>query len=165
MLSEKTKAALIAEIETEHAAFEAALVKISADKMTAPGAMGAWSVKDIVAHIAMWRSRAITRLFKAEMGQPPTLDVPPALAKAEDWVDLMNAEDYQSQKDRPLERVMADFQGSHRQLLKRLTNWRDEAVLFDTRRYAALKGRSLAEVVWADSAEHEAEHRATLEQT
>lgn len=159
-----TKTALIAEIETAHAEFEAALAKISSDQMTAPGAMGEWSVKDILAHIAMWRSRAITRLFKAEMGQPPTIDTPPALAKAADWVDQLNALDYASQKDRPLDRVMADFEGSHRQLVKRVQNWRDEAALFDPRRYPALKGRSLAEVVWADSAEHETEHCAALAQ-
>ncbi|HQV68626.1 MAG TPA: ClbS/DfsB family four-helix bundle protein [Thermoflexales bacterium] len=158
-----TKAALLADIETTHAALEATLARVPSSQMSAPGVTGEWSVKDILAHIAMWRSRAITQMFKAEQGQPPKMEIPATLAKAANWLDLFNAQEYAAQKDRPLDRVMADFGGSHRQLVKRLRAWGDEAALFDPKRYPALNGRSLAETIWSDSAEHEAEHRAEIE--
>lgn len=158
-----TKAGLLAEIEDTHAALEATLARIPSERMTAPEVAGDWSVKDVLAHIAVWRSRAITRLFKAEQGQPPKLDVPPSIKQLPNWVDVLNAQDYETQKDRPLERVQADFSGSHLQLVKRLRAWRDEPALFDPKRYPALNGSALADMIWADSAEHEAEHRAQLE--
>lgn len=162
-MNHTTKAALLADIETTHAALEATLARVPSSQMTTPGVTGEWSVKDILAHIAVWRSRAITQMFKAEQGQPPKLEIPPALAKAANWLELLNAQEYAAQKDRPLERVMADFSGSHRQLVKRLSGWGDEAALFDRKRHPALNGRSLAEMAWSESAEHEAEHRAEIE--
>lgn len=64
------------------------------------------------AHIAVWRSRAITQMFKAEQGQPPKPKSPPGSgAKAANWLELFDAQEDAAQKDRPLERVMAEFRG------------------------------------------------------
>ena len=57
-------------------------------------------MKDVLAHLAMWDSRAVTLLFQAERGSK--LQLPQS--HAPDWADV-NASDYASQKDRPLERV------------------------------------------------------------
>jgi uncharacterized damage-inducible protein DinB len=149
---------LMANIKAERSRLMATLNRITGEEMLNPGVVGPWSVKDVLAHVAMWYSRAVTLLFQAERGKPlqlPRSNVP-------DWADV-NAQDYQSQRDRPLDRVLADFDGAHRQLLKRLEAWRDEAALFDTRRYPALQGRSLAEVVWNYTGAHSAEHRAQIE--
>ncbi len=125
---------LIAEIERERAALSALLRRLTPAQMSAPGAVGERSVKDVLSHIALWYSHAITLLFRAERGQSLHLLSPP------------DARALQADP-RPLENVWADFEGSHRQLVKRLAAWRDEAALFDEKRYPALRGHALAAVI------------------
>ena len=125
--------------------------------MAAAGACGDWSVKDVLGHLATWTSRAVTLLFNAERQQkPPGID-----RVLDDW-EALNAEDFAAQQDRPLDRVLADFHGSHRQLLKRLAAW-DDGALFDETRHAWLRGQSVADCVREDTADHDAEHRAQIE--
>ncbi len=125
---------LIAEIEQERANLSALLRRLTPEQMGAPGAMGERSVKDALSYIALWHSHAITLLFRAERGQGLRLPGDPE-------ADAIQPD------PRPFENVWADFEGSHRQLVKRLAAWRDESALLDERRYPALRGRSLAAVI------------------
>lgn len=151
---------LIAVIRAERAALDAVLARIPAERMSQPGAIGAWSVKDVLAHIAVWYSRAVTLLFQAERS-----------GKAQSWQtqlgtsnwDTVNARDIKQQQDRALESILADYRGSHTQLLRRLEAWRvNEAHLFDAARFPGLSGQTLASEVCSVSAGHDAEHRADL---
>ncbi|BCX02375.1 MAG: hypothetical protein KatS3mg053_0313 [Candidatus Roseilinea sp.] len=153
-----SKAELISRIESERQALEATLARVSTEDMLVAGVVGHWSIKDTLAHIAMWYSRAVTLLFQAERGKALQL----LQSNAPDWSDI-NARDYASQKDRPLDHIQADFHGAHRQLIKRLNTWPDEATLFDPQRYPALKGRALADYIWDYTGGHSAEHRAQIE--
>jgi hypothetical protein len=152
------KIELINRIKTERAALNATLANLTPGQMVQPGAVGTWSVKDTLAHLAGWCSRSITLLFEVERGAKPSY---PANAGDPDWTRL-NQQDWETQRDRPLDRVMADFHGTHAQLLKRLELIKDEALLFDSRRWS-LRGKTLAEIVGGDSHEHDAEHRAQVE--
>lgn len=150
---------LLTEIRSERAGLVTLLNALPPDRLARPGAIGTWSIKDALAHLAAWNARAVTLLFQAERGKPPTYGV----KQTEGWVDRLNADDHASQIDRPLERVLADFHGAHAQLVKRLEAWRDERALFDPAGYASLGGTSLAEHVWTNSAEHDREHREQIE--
>lgn len=152
------KRELIANIQTERERLNAVLAQVPAERMTEPGVAGDWSIKDILAHLAVWSSRAVTLLFQVERGGK--LQLPQS--NSTDWQDV-NAQDYDAQKDRPLDRVLADFHGAHSQLIKRLQAWPDEKALFDNGRFAALKNGALADYLWGDSGEHDAEHRAQIE--
>ncbi len=152
------KRELIDNIHAERERLNAVLARVPADRMSEPGVAGEWSVKDLLAHLAVWQSRAVTLLFQAERGIK--LQLPQS--NSSDWADV-NAFDYDEQKDRPLDRVMADYAGVHSQLIKRLEAWQDEQALFDKGRFPALKGNALAEHIWADSGEHDAEHRIQIE--
>lgn len=152
------KQQLIANIQAERARLNAVLAQVPAERMTEAGVAGDWSVKDIIAHLAVWSSRAVTLLFQAERGGK--LQLPQS--NSADWQDV-NAQDYDAQKDRPLDRVLADFHGAHAQLIKRLQAWPDESALFQMGRFPALKSGPLASYVWGDSGEHDAEHRAQIE--
>jgi hypothetical protein len=95
-------------------------------------------------------------LYYAEQNQsPPDVD---ELFKHDDMVSM---EDYASQKDRPLDLVLADFHGTHRQLLKRLSTWK-EAALLDEQRYPWLRGRSLADLLARGVAEQDAAYRRQI---
>lgn len=96
------------------------------------------SAWDAVAEQAIRVTQVVTALFQLERGVAAKLDqaltVPPN-AVAE-------------QRTRPPERLLADFRNVHHQLLRRLEAWRDEVALFDARRFAALRGQSLAAWIW-----------------
>lgn len=156
----KTKAELVTRLKSARAALEVALAKVPPERMTEVGVVEGWSVKDILAHITMWLSRTITAMFQAERGQKPSLGV--SNEAANDWAKI-NAKDFAEQKDRPLDRVMADFRGAHTQILKRLDVWQDEAALFDKQRYPSLSGDSLADLIHGNGDEHDDEHRVHIE--
>jgi hypothetical protein len=150
---------LISRLETERAQLEEAIGALSPEQMTAPGAVGQWSVKDTLAHLAVWTARYVTLLYYAEQNQaPPNVD---ALFQRD---DVVNMEDYESQKDRPLERVMTDFHGAHRQLVKRLGTWK-EAALVDEQRFPWLRGISLAELLARGVAEQDAAYRRKIKRS
>jgi uncharacterized protein (TIGR03083 family) len=151
-----TKRELLEAIQKGRAEFEAALAKLSPEQMVAPGVMGEWSVKDILGHIGMWESRLVTILYAVERGATPS-----QLVHTQAEVDKVNAGSYAEQRDRPLDRVLADFHGVHRQLLKRLDAV-EENDLFDPKRFQWMEGESLAKLVAGDTFEHYAEHRSAI---
>ena len=153
------KQALMERLVIERDTLNAVLESLTPEQMTAAPADG-WSVKDNLAHLAVWTARMITLLFSAERGQkPPDIDGMLETDRAE--VDAQNAQDYAAQKDRPLDRVLSDFHGAHRQLLKRLATW-NEADLFDTRKFSWARGHSVADLVLSEVADHDADHRAQI---
>jgi hypothetical protein len=118
--------------------------------MSTPGVAGERSAKDVLSHIALWHSHAVTLLFRAERGQPLRLRDEPAS-------DALQAD------PRPFENVWADFEGAHRQLVRRLRSWQDEPALFSERRDSAFRGQSLAEVIRQYAVARPAECRRLLE--
>ena len=153
------KQELIAYLSDERAKLEAVLARVKPEQMMQAGVCGDWSVKDIVAHLAVWTSREVTVLFQAERGQKISYGVPDD--SVNDWANV-NAKDYEQQKDRPLERILEDFRGAHKQLLKRLNTWQDETALFQANNFAGSKS-SLADKMIGGVGEHDTEHREQIE--
>lgn len=149
-------------IRAERAKLEHTLSSIPRARWDEAGAVGDWTVKDVLAHLAVWTSRAVTALYAAERGRDPRAAFP-AYDGGKGW-DPSNAIAYEEQKDRPLDRVEADFRGATGQLLKRLEAVTDARVLADPARFSGLKGRPLSEWIWAASGGHDEEHRRDLEQ-
>src|SRR5438067_12800425 len=89
-----SKKQLLAEMQSEQAAWLALLDEIGEENMTQPEVAGGWSIKDIVAHITGWRRRTVLR-FQAALD--PTVDMTPywpgELDEA-DAVDQTNAWTY-----------------------------------------------------------------------
>ena len=151
-----TKQELISIIEAERAKLEAVIGTLSEAQMNEPNTVGDWSVKDTLAHLALWTSRNITVIYQAEQGQKAE-----EIDEMFDDADALNAADYETQKDRPLERILSDLRGTHKQLLRRLSAW-NEADLFDQTLYSWLRGQSLADFL-IDAVEHAAAHRKLIE--
>lgn len=152
-----TKQELISTIEAERAKLDALIGTLSDAQMNEPNAVGEWSVKDTLAHLAMWTSRNITVIYQAEQGQKAE-----EIDEMFDDADALNAADYETQKDRPLDRILSDLRGTHKQLLRRLGAW-NEADLFDQTLYSWLRGQSLSDFL-VDAVEHAAAHRKLIEQ-
>ena len=77
-------------------------------------------------------------------------------------MDQANAESFAEQRDRPLDRVLADFHGVHIQLLKRLEAVK-ERDLNDPKRFKWMEDEPLEKLVAGDTFAHYAEHRPAIE--
>jgi hypothetical protein len=127
-------------------------VRLSTDPV-----LDGWTIKDLLAHLAAWQSITVTNLFRLERGQPvlyARLD-PQKL-------DELNARFQAELKDWPLEKVLADLEGSYRQLINRISLLSDQE-LNDPRHFKQLRGRPLWQVIAENTYQHYEEHLPALE--
>jgi hypothetical protein len=150
-----TKQEIVETLESEWEALQAAIADLTEEQMTGAPVAGEWTLKDLLAHIAVWEARLVTALYKAERG------VTPDLVESGPQVDQLNAQLYREQKDRPLERVLEDLHDVHLALLNRLEAFPEKA-LTDPRKYKWMRGEPLSRMVAGDSFEHYREHAADI---
>ena len=161
-----SKKQLLAEMQSEQAAWLALLDEIGEENMTQPEVAGGWSIKDIVAHLTGWRKRTVLRCRAA---LDPTLDmIPPWPAELgeldeNDDVDGINAWIYQTNRDRPLADVLNDSHEVFQQLVNAVNALSDEQ-LNDPQRFPWLEGERLTGALLFDHfhEEHEPDMRAWL---
>jgi hypothetical protein len=106
---------LLTALKNARALMEAAVAGLTDAQLQEPGAADEWSVKDVLSHLTAWEAEVITIWAKFKRGQklPKTL-----YTDAE--IEAQNARWYAQNKTRPLDRVQADFQGVHKQLLRQV---------------------------------------------
>lgn len=150
-----TPAELSAALQATRTEMEAALAGLSAAQLGAPGAAGAdWSAKDLLAHLTAWEAELVTGLAKFRNGQKPGKT---DYTAAE--IEAQNARWHAENRDRPAERVLADFHGVRKQLLRQIEAL--PAKELDAPR-AWLQQKSIAHWVTAWIVEHEREHAQHL---
>jgi hypothetical protein len=148
------RAELLAAMRATRAQLDAALAGMSPEQLTLPGAVGEWSVKDVLAHLTACEVELLTNLFKAQRRQKPgKMD----LSDAE--VEAQNQKWYREYQDRPLQSVLADFEGVHRQGL-RVVEGLSEAALAEPAPWD--RGKSLGYYFQDWIVDHEAEHLPEL---
>ncbi len=113
-----SKAQLLAELQSEKAAWEALLRSIDEAHMTEPGVTGTWSMKDIVAHLMGWRQRTVGRLQAELQHQPMPAPLWPSHLQTDDEI---NAWIFESNRGRPLSAVLEDDQVVFQQLMDTLS--------------------------------------------
>src|SRR5437016_9249578 len=137
-----SKKQLLAEMQSEQAAWLALLDEMGEENMTQPEVAGGWSIKDIVAHITGWRRRTVLR-FRAALD--PTVDVtPPWPAGLNGDVDVDEINDwiYKTNRDRPVADVLTDSREIFQQLVVAIDALSDEQ-LNDPQRFHWLEGEQL----------------------
>lgn len=107
------KNALMAVIVRERSNLKDLITPLSEFQMMEAGVEGEWSIKDILAHIAAWERLAHDRLQAALTGNP--LKFP--LITSDAHVEQFNAEIFQSNLDKPLPEVWAEFEEAHIRLI------------------------------------------------
>src|SRR5919202_373548 len=88
----------------EHAEWDALIAGADEARLTGPGAVGDWSVKDLVAHVMVYERWVVGNLGD---DVPPDPD-PPSDVNMND-LDQRNAWFYRANLDRPLVDVLADW--------------------------------------------------------
>ncbi len=152
------KSDLLASLETSRHNLLVAFDGLSDDDLTQPGANGDWSVKDVLAHIAAWEAELVTLLVReVKRGQKPKI-----LGISDAKVEELNQQWYLENKDRLLERVLADFHGVRKQLIRQVSEW-DANDLTDPTRYKWRAGKSLADYIADYANGHDQEHIEALQ--
>jgi hypothetical protein len=108
-----TKPKFLAIVRLERACWEALLAEVDARQATVPGVAGAWSVKDLVAHVTAYERGLVEWLEAASCGESlvlPVLDHPD--------VDSRNAVIYAENRDRSWHDVLLESTRVFQQLLQ-----------------------------------------------
>ncbi len=145
---------LLAALVAARARLDAALEGMNPEELTAPGRAGDWSVKDLLAHVTAWDVDLLTNLGKVKRGQKSgrtQWDQAGIQAQNDAWQAEM--------KNRPLERVLADYDGVHEQLLRVVQSLSDAELEAPA---DWLQGRPLFQYFVDHVVTHEDEHGAEL---
>lgn len=158
MEEQMTKSELLELIQGEHQRLEATLSELDKDQMIQPGVVDHWSVKDTLAHIAVWEKRMVRWVGEAVRGRVPEM-LPPGMT----WDDLdeWNEQTYQEHRDRPLAGVLADFERSYQEALQ-VVQVTPEKDLVDPNRFEWLDGEPLWRLVAANTFWHYREHDESI---
>lgn len=141
---------ILQEIESARADLLSALDGLTPDQMRMAGAVGVWSVKDVLAHIVAWESEVVTALNKVLNKRVP------AIIHIDD-IDEWNEKQYHISVRRSLDVIIEDFYGVHKMLLHMLEDF-DDKILSDNRRFAWMEGEPLAYLIEENVTLHEREH-------
>ena len=141
---------LLNALRDSRAQVEAALSGLADARLTEPGALGEWSVKDILSHLTACEAETVTVLAKVKRGlRPGKLPSGPA------EVDAQNAKWYKETRRRPLDRVLSDFRGVRAQMVKQVESFSDADLAAQR---AWLDNGTLGDLIKSETVEHEAEH-------
>ena len=154
------RADLLAQLRSENEGWESLLAEIGEDRMDEPGVAGAWSIKDIVAHLAAWRRRTVGRLEAVANGQPePTHEWPADLHED----DEINAWFHERDRNKSVRETLAESRRVFEQLRSAIEKLPEDA-LGDPARFPWMEGTPMtgATLFGHFHTEHEADMRAYL---
>ena len=137
-------------IRTTSTRMELLLAQLSVAEINQPGAVGVWSVKDVLAHIGFWERAAVNILRAIGRGETPDLF-------ADDETERNNASVVAQYYQRSLAAVISDWQQAREDLLEALEDLDDED-LNDPDRFPWSAGRTLLDRIAGNSYDHEQEH-------
>ena len=128
--------ALLERIEEAWRQLFAALDDIPEERMSDPGVIGEWSLKDLFGHLAFWDEHAVAEIERALAGLPREDNA---------WQE-MNETDHAARRDHTLPEQRAAMHQAHAALVERL-----ESV-------AGIEAARIDEAIRVDTYEHYLDH-------
>ncbi len=116
---------LLAESQKEFEALEEFGADLKPNEMTRPGALGEWSVKDVLAHLYEWQ-QMFFRWYEAGLrGEKPAVP-----AEGYKWSQLpaLNQKIFETYRDYPLDEVVGLLRSSHDKTISLIKALSDEAL-------------------------------------
>jgi hypothetical protein len=147
---------LIRTIREAHRGAAGAIEHVSDERLLEP-AMGDWTGKDLLAHLAWWYDHSVLVIEALREGRQPYDDSDPANA-----TDALNERTHREHLEDPPELARQAFNESYARLLAAIESVSDEE-LFAADRWPWLGGEALAEMILWDSSRHYNDHREHLD--
>jgi hypothetical protein len=141
---------LLAAIDKERGKLKTLLDSLSPDEMTAPGIVGEWSVKDVLAHLIEWEQMCLGWYRAGLEGEIPAL---PAPGFKWNQTPELNQQIFEKHGDRALEYVLQQFEGSYREIHAVIQSLSNEE-LFTAGRYAWTKKNTLGTYMVSATSSH-----------
>jgi len=132
----------------EWSALGAALAGLSEPRMLEGGVVGAWSIKDLLGHIAFWAQQAASNTELVKAGRQDQIARPGSSKDIDRW----NAREQRLRADRPLAEVSRELEESHELALAALAGLPEEKLGLD------LEGGTFLELYAVDTYDHYREH-------
>lgn len=152
------KSELIDDLKAARANLLDAIDGLTTEQLLQVGAVGIWSVKDVLAHLVAWEAELVTTLARLDQYKRR----PPHIVEIED-IDEWNEEQYRINASRSLEAVLDDFHGVHKHLIAAIEDL-DERTLTSNRQWPWMEGESLAYLIAENATWHEQEHADDIRQ-
>jgi hypothetical protein len=149
------KSALLAHIRASYDRFQARFAPLSEAQMTAPGALGTWSIKDALAHLTAWHEVGAKEYQAIAQGQEP-------LIEPEGDVDQDNARLIEPYRAQSLAQVQDAFHSAYQQVVAAVESL-SEADLFEVDRFPWREGYALWEGIAYNTFAHYDEHGPMLQ--
>jgi hypothetical protein len=101
---------------------------LSDPEMMEPGVNGAWSIKDIIAHVTSWETEALKNLPLILAGKKP-----PLYSITYGGIDSFNAQTMEQKRLLSLDEVLRQRDETHRQLIDFIQRVSEEQFIRETR--------------------------------
>ena len=150
MSKQKSKAELLNDIQVERRRLEKNLDGLSELDMTRPGAVGEWSVKDVLAHLVAWEQLFLDWYESGLHGRIPEITPVGMSGKA---IDALNQKIFVQYHQCSLNEIKEEFQTSYQQVLA-IVQAIPEEDLFTAGRYAWTGKLALADYVAGNTCNH-----------
>jgi uncharacterized protein (TIGR03083 family) len=119
---------LLKRLDTAWAAFIESYAGLPDARLTEPGAMGDWSVKDILAHVTTWEEEALKHLpLIVEGGRPPRYSMKYG------GIDAFNAQMTEQKRGLSLADVRRQLDETHRRLVDFIRSAPEDQLAPETR--------------------------------
>ena len=137
-----------------------ALAGLTPAEMEAPGTLGAWSIKGLLAHLTYHEETYLAAVDCGARGGTPQ-HVP--YGQPDEIIDAINAEAHEAARDRPLADVLADFEAAYTRVLDHVFALSD-AQLFTPGLYPWMGDLTLRDMLVANTCDHYHEHAVQVRQ-
>lgn len=125
---------LLDQLDTAWMEFRDSYDDLSDERLLEPGVTGAWSIRDLIAHVTWWDQEAIEHLpMILDGGRPPRYSVKYG------GIDAFNALMTEKKKGLSLDEVRQEFEQTHKQLVDYIASVPPERILAEPRFRRRLK--------------------------
>lgn len=122
------RAQLLARLDKAWTAFTASYAGLSEAELLEPGVSGAWSVRDLIAHVTWWEEEALQHLPHILRGETP-----PRYSVTYGGIDAFNALMTERKRHLSLAEVLREQEQTHRRLLALVERAPADQITTDTR--------------------------------
>jgi hypothetical protein len=103
--------------------WETILDQVGRSRMDIPGVNGAWSMKDMIAHLTGWNRWLVIRLQAAQLGEPEPPPPWPSLLQTDDDI---NAWLYEANRGYSVDEILDEVRDVYQQLLSVIKSLPDD---------------------------------------